>query len=69
MQGRPGLTILLLLLGGILLLPGFCALVIAIGFTASGFIDLSALAMLVPLWLFCLLISWGGVHLIRKALR
>jgi hypothetical protein len=69
MQGRPGLTILLLILGGILLLPGFCAVVTSIGLTAGGAIGLRDLPMLIPLWIACALIAWGGVHLIRKALR
>jgi len=69
MQGRPGLTILLLALGGILLLPGFCVVVTSIGLAAGGAMGWLDLPIFVLLWIVCGLIAWGGVHLIRKALR
>jgi hypothetical protein len=69
MQGRPGSTILLVILGGVLLLPGLCALATGIGLGVGGAIGARDLPMLLPLWIACFLIAWGGVHLIRKALR
>jgi hypothetical protein len=57
------LTILMVVIGVILLLPGICALVFT-GAVYSG--DDSSLMML---WIACLLVSAGGIWLIVKAFR
>jgi hypothetical protein len=63
MGRHPLLTILMVVSGIILLLPGVCAVVFIVGMGTSGadsmFVLLSA----------CLLIAFGGVMLIRQALR
>lgn len=59
---HPLLAILIGLVGILLLLPGLCALIFAIGFGGEGL-------SLIPLWLICLLISAGGIALLRRALR
>ena len=51
------------ILGVILLLPGACSL--GFMFASSG----GDFGTLMPLWLLCLAISFGGVLLIRSALR
>jgi hypothetical protein len=58
------LTILMVIIGAILLLPGVCALVFIV---AGGFSGVES--SIVMLWLVSLLISAGGVWLIVKALR
>jgi hypothetical protein len=58
------LTILMVIIGVILLLPGVCALVFIVAGGFSG-VDSS----LVLLWVVCLLISAGGIWLIVKAFR
>jgi hypothetical protein len=58
------LTILMVIIGVILLLPGVCALVFM---TAGGFSDVES--SIVMLWIVSLLISAGGVWLIVKAFR
>ena len=64
MRRHVALTILMVVIGVILLLPGVCALFFMI---ADGFRHPDSL--LVMLWIVCLLISAGGVWLIVKALR
>jgi hypothetical protein len=58
------LTILMVIIGAILLLPGVCALVFIV---AGGFSGVES--SIVMLWVVSLLISAGGVWLIVKALR
>jgi hypothetical protein len=57
------LTILMVVIGVILLLPGVCALF----FMAAG--GFGTDASLVTLWVVCLLVSAGGIWLIVKAFR
>jgi hypothetical protein len=60
------LTAVLAIIGVILLLPGLCA----IFFASIMLPDLSGPDMVwVVLWVICLLISVGGVWLIRKTFR
>src|SRR5262249_7297076 len=64
---HPLLAIVMAIIGVILLLPGACAV-----FFASNMLrDLAGpdLAWVGPLWAICLLISLGGLWLIRKAFR
>jgi hypothetical protein len=63
MRRHIALTILMVIAGIILLLPGVCAL----AFSGAAFF--SGEAWLVILWIFCLIISAGGVWLIVKAFR
>jgi hypothetical protein len=58
------LTVLMVVIGVLLLLPGVCALVFIVAGGFSG-VDPS----LVLLWIVCLLISAGGVWLIIRAFR
>ena len=57
------LTILMVIIGLVLLLPGACALFFMV---AGGF---GTDASLVTLWVVCLLISAGGIWLLVKAFR
>ena len=67
MGRHPILTVLMVIFGAILMLPGICA----IFFIAS--MDLPKLngdgSLLIPLWIASLLISAGGIWLIVKAFR
>ena len=58
------LTILMIVIGAILLLPGVCALVYMVG---GGFSEVDP--MLATLWIVSFAISFGGVMLIRQAVR
>jgi hypothetical protein len=63
------ISIIMVLFGIILLLPGFCALVYAIPLVAvfgGRTQDLVGFGML---WAICLLIAFGGVMLLRKAFK
>jgi len=64
---HPILTVLMVIVGAILLLPGVCAafFVIAGGFGSIGSED----AWLIGLWLVCFLIAAAGVWLIVRAFR
>jgi hypothetical protein len=64
MARHPFLTILMVLGGLILLLPGVCAIV----FMTMGGLGTGDSA-LVSLWFACFLVSAGGVVLIVKAFR
>ena len=57
-------TILMVIVGAFLLLPGVCALFFIFGGGFSG-VDSS----LVMLWMACFLVSAGGIWLLVKALR
>jgi hypothetical protein len=58
------LTILMVIIGAILLLPGVCALVFIFAGGISG-----VESSIVMLWVVSMLISAGGVWLIVKAFR
>jgi hypothetical protein len=58
------LTVLMVVIGAILLLPGVCALVFMF---AGGFAGVES--SIVMLWIVSFLISAGGVWLIVKAFR
>jgi hypothetical protein len=67
MTRNPFLTVLMVILGVILLLPGVCAGVFMV---AMGSESLSnGNGGLVALWLVCFLIAFGGAMLIRQAFR
>ena len=67
-QSRPViLSILMVLFGLILLLPGLCAVIFA-GMALSGGPG-SDIGQFAVLWLICLAISAGGIALIVKAFR
>jgi hypothetical protein len=64
MARNPLLTILMAIGGIVLLLPGLCAIVfMTMGGSGSGN------SALVTLWLFCFLISAGGIVLLRNAFK
>ena len=70
----PGVTALLVVLGVILLLPGLCVVVMAISMLPTG--DVVRLAtrdsifqMILVLWGICLVISLGGIFLLRHSVR
>jgi hypothetical protein len=66
MQRHPLLTILMVLVGIILLLPGVCAA----GFMITGGpLHLSDVLPWLGLWAICFLISAGGVILLYRAFR
>jgi hypothetical protein len=60
----PVLTVLMVIFGVILLMPGVCAIFFMVGMGASG--SDSAITLL---WIICLLIAAGGVWLIVRAFR
>ena len=59
------MRVLFLLIGVILLLPGACSL----GFMVMSMGESGSQGPLPLLWLICFAISFGGVMLIRNALR
>jgi hypothetical protein len=61
MKRHPALTVLMVVIGIVLLMPGFCALL----FMAQP----SFGSDMVVLWMLCFLVSAGGVLLIWRALR
>ncbi len=63
MGRHPILTVLMVVFGVILLLPGICAVVFIAG---GGF---SRDSMLLLLWAVCFLISLGGIWLLVRAFR
>jgi hypothetical protein len=60
----PVLTVLMVIFGVILLMPGVCAIFFMVGMGGSG--SDSAITLL---WIICLLIAAGGVWLIVRAFR
>jgi len=62
-------TIILILVGTILLLPGLCSFGFALGFLAGGQKDILASSPILLLWIVCFAISLGGIMLIRAAIR
>jgi hypothetical protein len=58
--------ILIVIVGAILLLPGLCAVVFAISMNTGSWPELLPYGML---WAVCLLVSFGGVMLIRIAFK
>jgi hypothetical protein len=65
---RPGaITVLLLVAGVVLLLPGLCVVVSAVAFSFS-LQELSNSPLLVLLWIACFTATAGGIALIRHAL-
>ncbi|MFL6971654.1 MAG: hypothetical protein ACJ8F2_07025 [Xanthobacteraceae bacterium] len=69
-----GVTVLLLIIAVVLLLPGLCTVLFAGQMIATE--DVVRLAtrdpyfqLLLALWVICLLVSLGGVFLLRYALR
>jgi len=69
MSRHPLLTILKAIGGIILLLPGVCALVFAIPLVASFGGRTQDLVGFGMLWAICLLISFGGFMLLRRAFK
>jgi hypothetical protein len=66
------LRVLAFLFGLILLLPGACSLGFMVFFVPDAFnhpSNAGDLAPLALLWAFCFLVSFGGVVLIRNAIR
>ena len=67
MGRHPFLTVLMVIFGVILLLPGICAAVFMVG---GGFGAISRDdAWLLVLWAACILVSLGGIWLLVKAFR
>jgi hypothetical protein len=60
----PVLTVLMVIFGVILLMPGVCAIFFMVGMGPS-----SADSALALLWAICILIAFGGFWLIRRAFR
>jgi hypothetical protein len=64
------MRVIAILFGLILLLPGACSLLFMIGSLPSMFTrDLGGAAPLVLLWVVCFGISYGGLMMIRSALK
>jgi hypothetical protein len=57
---------LLILVGVILLLPGACAVLSAIGMLQFALSDPSVFVLLALLWAACLAIGYGGIKLIKR---
>jgi TRAP-type mannitol/chloroaromatic compound transport system permease small subunit len=66
---HPALTALMIVGGIVLLLPGLCSLFFIVALFGESFNDIFSDPGLVGLWIVCLLISAGGVLLIRQAVR
>jgi hypothetical protein len=66
-QRHPGVTVLLVLAGIVLLLPGLCSIGFIVILSGEGLKDLFSDAGLVGLWAVCFAISAGGILLIRHA--
>jgi hypothetical protein len=66
---HPVLVALALIGGVILLLPGLCSIGFAIGFMNSGEFLTPVASWIAMLWVACFAIGWGGILLIRTALR
>jgi hypothetical protein len=64
MGRHPLLTMLMVVLGIILLFPGVCAVFFIVVMSSSG-----PDSSLVLLWIVCLLVTFGGIMLIRYAVR
>jgi len=66
---RPSvITVLLLVAGVVLLLPGLCAVVFAVAFSFT-LPELSNSPLLVLLWIACFTVTAAGIALIRHAVR
>jgi len=61
--------ILVVIAGAILLLPGLCAVAFAISLNTGSWMGWPELLPYGMLWAVCLLISFGGVMLIRVAFK
>jgi hypothetical protein len=66
MNRNPLITVLMVILGVILLLPGLCSLAFAVSMVSNMSSDLGGLGVL---WVVCLLISFGGIMLLRAAFK
>jgi hypothetical protein len=67
MNRNPLITVLMVILGVILLLPGLCSLAFAVSMVSN--MSASDLGGLGVLWIVCLLISFGGIMLLRTAFK
>ena len=65
---NPVLAAFMLIVGIILLLPGLCSIAF-IGFAISSKAGTDAFTPLVPLWLFCFVVSAVGLFLIIRVFR
>jgi hypothetical protein len=65
MNRNPLVTVLMVIFGLILLLPGLCAVVTAVSMVQR--MSNSDLVGMGLLWAVCLAISFGGIMLLRKA--
>jgi hypothetical protein len=59
------LTLLMVLVGIVLLLPGLCAVIFGVAYLRDSHFDSSLMAII----LLCLLVGFGGIMLIRAAIR
>jgi hypothetical protein len=59
------LTALMVLVGIVLLLPGLCAVILGLAYFRDSHFDSSLMAII----LLCLLVGFGGIMLIRAAIR
>jgi uncharacterized membrane protein YjjB (DUF3815 family) len=66
---NPFVTVLMVVAGIILLLPGLCSLVLVGTLVYEDPIGAFREPGLVLLWAFLIAIGWGGVMLIRRAVR
>jgi hypothetical protein len=63
------MRVILVMIGIILLLPGLCSLGFMVAFIPQLKGNMQDLSGLVPIWLLGFAISFGGIQLIRGALR
>jgi uncharacterized membrane protein YjjB (DUF3815 family) len=64
---HPGVTVLLIVAGVVLLFPGLCSLFVIFALFGDDVRDALNDGGLVALWTVCLAISAGGILLIRQA--
>jgi hypothetical protein len=69
MSRNPFLTILMLIVGIILVLPGICSLIFVVRLATDSSTQWHhpIVGLLVPLWGFTVLVAVGGIFLIRAA--
>jgi len=66
---HPGVTVLLIVAGALLLFPGLCTLFVIFALFGGDFRNALNDGGLVALWAICLALSVGGGLLIRLAVR
>lgn len=70
MRRNPFVTLLLVVGGIVLLLPGLCSILFALSLLPElQRLDLASIGLVLALLAVCLLISFGGIVLLRQTFR